>query len=263
MVSSSFTNDNYLTRYGYQLFPTEFSMAAYLYLINNAAEIGKAYLVTIIITVIGTLASVTIVCMLAYPLSLTKMPGKRAVSFILIFTMLFNGGLVPTYTIYSQYLHMKNSYLALIVPGLLMNAFSVLLVRNYFVTSIPQELYEASRIDGASEIKIFTSVALPLSKPIIATIGLMAGLTYWNDWFNGMLYLSKRSMYSIQVYLNQILQNVQFLAANDTIRTPATEIPNVSIRMAIAVVAVLPIVVVYPFLQKYFVKGITMGAVKG
>ena len=180
--------------------------------------------------------------------------------------MLFNGGLVPTYIMYVKTFAIKNTIFGLIVPNLLCSAFLVMLVRNYFENSIPRDLYEAARIDGASEFQTFFRVALPLSTPILATIGLMMGLAYWNDWQNGLYYLSDQSanLKTIQNILNDINTNIAYLASNSSVGgVSLTDLPTQTARMAIAVVGILPILVIYPFFQKYFAKGITMGAVKG
>ncbi|MFR6470441.1 MAG: carbohydrate ABC transporter permease, partial [Lachnospiraceae bacterium] len=174
---------------------------------------------------------------------------------------------VASYYTWSQIFHIRNTLWALIFPGLMMNAFNVILVKNYFKFSVPASLIEAARIDGAGEIKIFFRIVLPLSTPILATIGLMTGLIYWNDWNNGLYYLSQReggTYYTIQILLNQINENVQFLAKNASQMgiTSVGSLPTTTVRMAIAVIGILPVLIVYPFLQKYFVKGITMGAVK-
>jgi putative aldouronate transport system permease protein len=165
-------------------------------------------------------------------------------------------------------LNIKNSFWALLIPGLLMNGFNVLLMKSYFCSSIPTEILDAAYIDGASEYKTFLSVVLPLSKPIVATIGLFAGIAYWNDWMNGYIYLTKRTdLYSVQNLLNRMMQNIQYLSQNSSRVQDAgvglSSIPSVSVRMAMATVGVLPILVSYPFIQGNFVKGITLGGVKG
>lgn len=186
------------------------------------------------------------------------MAGKKVINFLLLFSMLFNGGMVPTYILYTQYIPVKNTLMAYILPNMLMSAMNVMLVKNYYTNSIPHELFESARLGGASESRILFSIVIPLSKPILATAGLMSGLAYWNDWFNGMLYISDSRMYSIQVYLQQILANNEF--ARNTIQV---ELPEVAVRMAVAIVAVLPILIVYPFIQKLFVKGIAAVVMKG
>jgi putative aldouronate transport system permease protein len=181
--------------------------------------------------------------------------------------MLFNGGLVPSYLMWTRVFNIKNTILALIIPGLLMNAFNVLLMKNFFSTNIPKELIEAAQIDSAGEFRIFLKIILPLSLPIMATIGLFTGLAYWNDWINGLYYVTDSSLFSIQVLLSRILSDIQFLLSRTTSNGVNTSnissIPSVSIRMAIAVLGIIPIMIIFPFFQKYFVKGMTVGSVKG
>ena len=183
--------------------------------------------------------------------------------------MLFNGGLVPTYLMYVNYFHIKNTLGALIIPGLLLSANNVLMIRSYFNTSIPDALFEAAKIDGAGHMKIFTNITLPLGKPILVTMGLFSALGYWNDWTNGLYYLSGnegQKLYSIQNLLNQMITDIQYLASGKVtgnIGAEVAKLPTTSIRMAIAFIAMLPLFIIYPFLQKYFAEGITLGAVKG
>ncbi|WP_455436236.1 carbohydrate ABC transporter permease [Hungatella hathewayi] len=203
----------------------------------------------------------------AYALSRPQFPGKKFFSLYILFTMLFNGGLVPTYIMYTRYLHMKNTIWALIIPSLMVNAFNVLLIRSYFQNNVPQSLLEAAQIDGASEWNILCRIVLPISKPIIATIGLFIGVAYWNDWMNGLYYITDDRLYSIQQILNNMLRNIEYLSKNATSAAKSTSLagtlPAATVRMAIAVIGLLPILVIYPFIQKYFVKGISLGAVKG
>lgn len=206
--------------------------------------------------------------MLAYPLSLKDLPGKRIFTFYVVFTLLFNGGLVPTYLMYTSAFNVKNTIFALIVPNLLMHTMNVLLMRTYYSTSIPTELFEASEIDGASQFKIFGSIILPLGKPIAVTMALFSGLSYWNDWTNGLYYLTGydgEKLYSIQNFLNKVVTDIQYLNSSQVGSNSdiLAKLPTVSVRMAIAFVAMIPILVLFPFLQKYFSKGIAMGAVKG
>ena len=175
--------------------------------------------------------------------------------------MLFSGGLVPTYMNYTTVLGIKNTYLALLLPNLMFGAVNCIIVRTYFQGNIPVELYESARIDGATEFRIFSSIVLPLGKPILVTIAIFAGLGYWNDWMNGLYYVTDQRMYSIQQLLNVMIQNIQFLTQYG--QSGGENLPSISLRMAIAFVAMLPIIVLYPFLQKYFEAGITLGAVKG
>ena len=258
---SSITDETTLLREGYSLIPRKFSLEAYSYIWDSRDTIFRAYLVTIAITFIGTLVSVIITAMIAYPLSLNYLPGKKILAFIVLFTMLFNGGLVLTYMNYTTIIGIKNTYFALLLPNLMFSAVNCIIVRTYFKGNIPSELYESARIDGASEFKIFTKMVLPLGKPILVTIGIFAGLGYWNDWMNGLYYITDQKMYSIQQLLNVMIQNIQYLTQYG--QSGGENIPSIGLRMAIAFVAMLPLIILYPFLQKYFEAGITLGAVKG
>jgi putative aldouronate transport system permease protein len=263
LLIASFTDDKTALSQGYTYFPQKWSLSAYQYIMNEASTIFRAYGITVTITVVGTVVGLIMTAMLAFMLSREGLPGRKIFNFLLIFTMLFNGGLVPQYILYSSTLHIKDTLFALIVPNLLMNAFTVILVKNYFEYSLPIELFEAARIDGASEFTVFKIIAFPLSKPILATVGMMTSISYWNDWQNGMYYLNDTKLYSIQSILNAINTSVQFLATNSIQGVRMDDIPSTTVRMAICVVGILPIIIAYPFFQKYFVQGITMGAVKG
>ncbi|WOC32931.1 carbohydrate ABC transporter permease [Caproicibacterium argilliputei] len=184
--------------------------------------------------------------------------------FFVVFTMLFNGGLVPSYLMWTQVFQMKDSLAAYILPGLLTNAFFIILMKTYFENSIPTSLIEAAQIDGANEAIILFKIVMPLALPIVATLGLFSGLNYWNDWMNGLIYISDSHKFSIQVLLNQMLQDIQTLSSGVVKQSVSTSaMPASGVRMAIAVIAALPIMVIYPFFQKYFQKGIMVGAVKG
>ena len=219
-----------------------------------------------LVTLLGTCGNLILTTLLAYPLSRKDMPGRAAFTFIVFFTMLFNGGLVPTYLLYTRYLGIKNTLAGLLVPSLLMNVYFVLIMRTFFQNSIPSALIESAQIDGASEMRTFVSIVLPMGKPIIATVGLFAGIAYWNDWYNGMIYITKSNLFSIQQLLMRMLNDIQFLQANSSFvgaEDYISKIPGVTVRMSIAVVGILPILLVYPFVQNNFVKGIAIGAVKG
>jgi len=265
LIIASLTDESVAMTFGYSYFPQKWSTSAYQYIASQAGRLGRAYMMTIIVTAVGTGVGVMITALLGYMLSNPALPGRKWLNLYVVFTMLFNGGLVPTYIMYVKTFAIKNTIFGLIVPNLLCSAFLVMLVRNYFENSIPRDLYEAARIDGASEFQTFFRVALPLSTPILATIGLMMGLAYWNDWQNGLYYLSDQSanLKTIQNILNDINTNIAYLASNSTAGVSVTDLPTQTARMAIAVVGILPILVIYPFFQKYFAKGITMGAVKG
>jgi len=266
LLVSSFTDEQAILQHGYSFFPDKFSTQAYDYLLNQSSEIVRAYGVTVLVTVVGTSVSLAITTLLAYPLSRRDIPLRTPLAFYVFFTLLFNGGLVPTYLMYTQLFDLKNTLLALIIPGLLMNGFHVLLMRTFFMTSIPLPVIESAKIDGAGEFRTLYSVVLPLSLPILATIGLFQTIAYWNDWFNGLIYLTEPKLFSIQNILNRIMTDIQFLS-NSNLGSAASQgmaaLPSTTVRMAIAVVGVLPVLVAYPFFQKYFIKGITIGAVKG
>ena len=268
LVISSFTDNDVLIANGYSFTPAKWSTYAYEYIFKTGNSVVHAYGISIVLTLVGTALALSITTLLAYALSKPDLPFRSVLLFLVFFTLLFNGGLVPTYIVYSNMLNIKNSFWALLVPGLLMNGFNVMLMKSYFCSSIPTEILDAAYIDGASEYKTFLSVVLPLSKPIVATIGLFAGIAYWNDWMNGYIYLTKRTdLYSVQNLLNRMMQNIQYLSQNSSRVQDAgvglASIPSVSVRMAMATVGVLPILVSYPFIQGNFVKGITLGGVKG
>ncbi|MFP3155863.1 carbohydrate ABC transporter permease [Lachnospiraceae bacterium ZAX-1] len=267
LIVSSLTNEADIIRNGYSLFPKKLSLAAYEYIWGQKSQIFRAYAVTMTVTIAGTIVGVLMTVLYAYGISRKDLPGRKFLSFFLFFTMLFNGGLVPTYLMYTEYFHMKNTLAALIVPNLLFNAFNVILVRTYLQGNIPDALIESARIDGASETTIMWKIVMPLAKPIIATISLFVAVAYWNDWMNGLYYISKPELYSIQSLLNNMMKNIEYLSNNPTaagnISGQIANMPRKTISMAIAVVGMLPILVVYPFIQKNFVKGIAIGAVKG
>ncbi|MEK4460592.1 MULTISPECIES: carbohydrate ABC transporter permease [Paenibacillus] len=263
LVVSSFADEATLTLSGYSFFPEKFSLDAYKYLFQQSSMLLRAYGITLLVTVVGTSVGLLMTSMLAYPLSRKDFSKRNAFTFIVFFTMLFNGGLVPSYLMWTSFFHIKNTIFALIIPNLLLNAFNVLLMKNYYSNNIPPELIEAAEMDGAGEYKVFFKIILPLSLPIMATVGLMIGIGYWNDWTNGLYYLTDQNLFSLQNVLNSILTNIQFLSTSNVSQKVTTELPSTSVRMAIAVVGMLPILVLYPFFQRYFVKGITVGSVKG
>jgi len=266
LVIASFTDEDLAVRYGFSFFPEKLSLSAYQYLAGEWGQIGHAYMMTILVTIIGTALCLVVTTLLAYGLT-RDIIGKRFLNFYVVFTMLFNGGLVSSYYVWTRIFYIKNTIWALILPGMLISAFHVILIKNYFINSIPESLLESAKIDGAGEMRIFLNIIVPLSKPIIATVGLMSAINYWNNWTNGLYYVDDNSLYTIQLILNQINQSASFLASNSTqmsnMMSGTASIPTTTMRMAIAVVAILPIIIAYPFFQRYFVKGITLGAVKG
>lgn len=268
MIVSSLTDNNTLIANGYSFWPEKWSLYAYEYIFNTGNSVLHAYGISIVLTIVGTLIALILTTMLSYVISRKGLPGRGVITFLVVFTMLFNGGLVPTYMVYAKIFNVKNTFMALLVPGLLMNGFNIMLMKSYFCTNIPDEILDAAYIDGATEFQAFYKVALPLAKPIVATIALFVGIAYWNDWMNGYIYITKNTdLYSVQNLLNRMMQNIQYLSQNSSNIQQAgvglNAIPTASVRMAMATVGVLPILVVYPFVQKYFVKGITLGGVKG
>ncbi len=266
LAVSSFTDNNTIIRNGYSLFPEKWSLDAYAYLLKRSDQIFRAYGITVLVTLIGTCGNLILTTMISYPLSRTDLPGRRAITFIVFFTMLFSGGLVPTYLMYTTYFGIKNTLAGLIVPLLLLNAYFVMIMKTFFQSSIPRAIIESAQIDGASEMRIFLKIILPMGKPIIATVCLFSGIAYWNDWYNGMIYVTDSKLFSIQQLLNRMMSDIQFLQSNTEMSGAAdyiSKIPGMTVRMAIAVVGILPILVIYPFVQNNFVKGIAIGAVKG
>ena len=264
LVIASFTNEQALIRNGYSYFPEAFSLDAYYYMIKQGTMITRAYGVSFLVTIGGTALSVLITTTLAYPMSRKSFKYRNILAFFVFFTMLFNGGIVPSYIMWSRYFHIKNTIWALIIPNYLVTAFNVILVKNFYQNNVPDALVEAAQIDGASELRIFYKIMFPLARPVVATISLFTGLCYWNDWTNGLYYVDNEKLYSIQLLLMKIVNNIQALKANSSLLgTGAVELPGTSVRMAMAFVGILPILLVYPFIQKYLVEGVVIGAVKG
>ena len=267
IIVASFTDETTLLANGYRFFPQKYGLEAYVYLLKQSVMMLRAYKISILVTVIGTLASLVLSTTFAYPLSRKDFKYRNIFSFLVFFTMLFSGGIVPSYMMWTKFFHIKDTIWALIIPSYLMNAFNILLIRNYYSNNIPDALVEAARIDGASEFLTFRRVIVPLSVPVIATVGLFTGLAYWNDWINGLYYINDPGLYSIQNLLIRLMNNIQYLnsgAAAGIVSGGTTgALPSTSVRMAIAVVGVIPVVAAYPFLLKYLIRGTVIGAVKG
>lgn len=263
LLSASLTANQSIIVDGYSLIPGESSLEGYAYIWMQRAQIFRAYGVTILVTLIGVLLGLSMTMLYGYALSRPQFPGKKFFSFYLFFTMLFNGGLVPTYILYTRTLHVKNTIWGLILPGLLMGAFNVILVRSFIQSTVPEALVEAAEIDGAGQFQTFFKIVLPISKPIVATVGLFIGVGYWNSWQNGLYYITDNTLYSIQQLLYAMMKNIEYLASNAVGSMSNVGLPTSTLRMAIAMVGLLPILIIYPFIQKYFVKGIAIGAVKG
>lgn len=262
MISGSFSSEMAIRLHGYSILPREFTLEAYKAVFKFPEKIIRAYGVSIFITVTGTAVGLFVLTMAAYVLSRKDFKYRNGIAFYFYFTTLFSGGMISTYIFYIQYLHLKDSLWALILPGML-SVFNMLIMRS-FISGIPSSLIESAKLDGASEFTIFMRIVLPLSKAGLATIGLFMALHYWNDWYNAMLYINSESKYPLQYMLYDMLNQAQALAriaAQAGIQVET--LPTNTIKLAMAVVATGPIVLVYPFVQKYFVKGITVGAVKG
>ncbi|WP_138750791.1 carbohydrate ABC transporter permease [Paenibacillus sinopodophylli] len=265
LISASLTDQNAIVAHGYSFIPQKFSTDAYVYLFDRGSDILRAYGVTVFVTVFGTVVGVIITTLIAYPLSRSETPYRGLFIFIILFTMLFNGGLVPSYLVYTQLFDLKNTIWALIVPGILTNGYYMMMMRTFFQSTVPPALIESAQLDGASEYRTLWSIVLPISKPILAAIGMFTAIYYWNDWQNGMVYITKPELFSIQNLLNRIMQDIQFITTNLSSNSSQAmaQMPSDSVKMAMAVIGALPILIAYPFFQKYFIKGIVIGAVKG
>lgn len=262
IISSSFTGEDYLRHHGYGFLIHEFSTSAYELIFKDVATIDRSFGVSILITVVGTVLGTLMTALAAYVISSKDFKYRNQVSFFFYFTTLFNGGMVCTYIFYIQYFHLKDSLGALILPGLF-QVFYMLVMRSY-VSEIPMALIESAKIDGAGEWTIFFKIILPLLKAGLATIAMFLALGYWNDWYNAMLYINTEEKYPLQYLLYNMLQQSQAMArVAASAGIPVADMTSNSLKMAMAVVATVPVLVVYPFVQRYFVAGITIGSVKG
>lgn len=263
LIASSLSTESTLFKEGYGFWPKDFTLYAYEYLFGvSLTGILKALGMSVTVTAVGTLLHLVVAPMFAYPLSRRDYPRARAVTLMLFITMMLNGGMVGQYLMWTNLFHVKDTIFALILPNLVFNAFNIILYKNSFGSNIHPALIEAAKIDGASEFYIYRKIVLPLSLPILAAIGLMVGIGYWNDWINGQYYITKTSLYTLQVMLNKIVQNLQVILQMGSSGYSSTDLPSISIRMAIAVVGTLPIMLLYPFFQKAFIAGISLGGVK-
>lgn len=262
IVSGSITDELEIISEGFKLFPNHVSLEAYRSVFATPKQIYQAYGVTVCVTVVGAVTGLFLTSMAGYVLSRKDFLYRNSVSFFIYFTTLFSGGLIPWYILMTKNLELKDSYLAMIIPPLL-SAWNIILMKN-FMKSIPDSIIESAKIDGAGDFKIYASLVLPLSTPGLATIGLFLGLHYWNDWFNANIFITSSDKYPLQFLLYKILSSAAVLRTNNGAYlaqniTPPTE----TLKMAVAVVATGPIILLYPFVQRYFVKGLTVGAVKG
>lgn len=263
VVSASFTDEIALTKDGYGLWPTQFSASAYRYILQNPTQIVNAFGVTLLVTLIGTLVSLLVNSLTAYVLARTDFTWRRPFSFYIFFTMLFNGGLVPSYILITQYLKLRDTLLVLIVP-MLMSPWYIFLLRTYFST-LAKEFIDSAKLDGANEWQIYWRIFMPLSTPALATIALFTILGYWNDWWLALLYISDAALYPLQYLLYAILRNAEFLTsnANSSAMLGSVKVPLQTVRMAMAVIAIVPVAIAFVTLQRYFVRGLTIGGIKG
>ena len=266
LFSSSFSNEQAILHEGYSLLPRHFDLTAYKYVLNGSNGIIRAYGYSAAVTLIGTVLSLVITTLYAYPVSRKDLRGRSVFSFLLFFSILFNGGLIPTYMMWTGTFHIKNTFATYIVPTLLMNGFYVIMARNFFAQNIPSAILESAKMDGAGEFKILWSIVVPMSKPILATLTLFISLNYWNDWQNGLYYVTKDNMYTIQVLLNRMLLDTLYMQqglAKNMAGSIGASMPTSTLKMAIAVLGALPVMIIFPFVSKYLTGGIVVGAVKG
>ena len=260
VLSASFTDEYTLLWEGYKLIPSKFSTGAYQ-LVFKTSQIGSAYLVTIFNTAVGTMASLLVTSMMSYALSIRKLRIRNGIAFFVYFTMLFSGGMVANYLLITKYLHLKDNILVYILPSLV-SPWNMMLLRNFFET-IPESLAESAKIDGANDMHILMKIILPIAKPGLVTIGLYYALSYWNEWYKAMLYIDKENLITLQYLIMKILRNINFANTVAGSIGVSVNVPTYTSRMATVIVTIGPIVFLYPFLQKYFVKGLTVGGVKG
>lgn len=262
----SITSEKSIAAYGYQFIPKEFSGSAYRFLWGERKMILRALLVSVEVTALGTLIGVALTTTMGYVLSRPGFKLRRVFTMLVFIPMIFSGGMVANYVVVSQMLHLSDTIWALILP-LCVSSFNVVISRTFFQSTIPDSIIESAKIDGASQLQIFIRIVLPISKPVLATIGLFLAFGYWNDWFQSSLYISDSNLYSLQALLNNMQRNIEFLTKNPTaglsLQAYQRAMPTEGVRMAIAVVVAVPIACIYPFFQKYFISGLTVGAVKG
>lgn len=266
VLGVSLTDQDTIYLHGYNLIPKVFSAAAYEYLFRDIGPILDAYMVSIFVTVFGTIVALLITALVAYPLSRQDFAFRNFFSFFVFFTMIFGGGLVPWYLVYTNFIDIRDTIWALIVPNHLLSAFYVMIMRTFFTSSIHPSILDSAKMDGAGEIRIFTRIVIPLSLPVLATIGLFYTLSYWNDWFNSLVFMNSDKMVSIQYLMYKAMRNLQYLtniAQVGGLSDQTAKLPSETARMAMAIIGMGPIVLAFPFFQKYFVKGLTVGAVKG
>lgn len=263
VLGCSFATESDVVSYGFSFIPRNFTLNAYRFIFGNGKELFQAYFYTVFSTVTGTVTGVIIMAALAYPISRKDFKAKNGFSFYVYLTMLFNGGMVPLYLVYTQLIPIRNTVLALILPNMI-GGFYILLMRGYFAQNIPEAIVESAEMDGASTYRIFFTIVLPLSKPVLVTVGLFSAIAYWNDFFRNMLLANNGVINNLQYLLYRITVQIQVMNQNPAVaQSLGGSIPDETARMAMAILVVAPIAILFPFMQKHFVKGLTVGAVKG
>ena len=262
----SITSDHAIAHYGYQIWPKEFSLDAYKFLWREKNMIFHSLYISVLVTILGVVIGVSLTTMMGYVMSRPGYKLKKVMMWIVFIPMIFNGGMFASYVVNTKLLMLKNTIWALVLP-LLVSSFNIVVAKTFFRTTIPDSLIESAKVDGASQLRIFLQIVLPISTPLIATLGIFLAFGYWNDWFQSSLYISDKNLISLQALLDNIMKNIQYLANNPSagasLAQYRAQMPQESVRMAIAIVIVVPIAAVYPFFQRYFIKGLTVGAVKG
>lgn len=265
VVSISMTDEESLIKEGYHLIPKLINFKAYDVILTAPMMLVKAYGVTIFVTLVGTILSLLVTTMVAYTMARQDYRYRRITTLYILFTMLFSGGLVPSYILITQYLHLKDTIWVMIIPALI-NGFHIMIMRG-FLQKVPFEIIESAKMDGAGEWRIFFTMVIPLSTPALATLGLMGAFTFWNSWFLGLMYIDNRSLVPLQLLLVRIMSSIDFLSSSEmaqaNVDIDPSDFPSLSARMAMAVMATGPMMFVFPFFQKYFVKGLTVGSLKG
>ncbi len=262
----SISSEESIRQVGYSFLPVELSSKAYLFLWNERETIFNALLVSVTVTCIGTLLGLTLTTTMGYALSRPGFKLKKFYTWVIFIPMLFSGGLVACYVVNANILGLRNTIWALILP-LAVSSYNIVICKTFFKSTVPDGIIESAKIDGASQLRTFISIVLPISKPLLATISLFLCFGYWNDWFLSSLYISNSKLISLQALLNNIMRSLEYMANNPTagasLQQYRAQMPSESVRMAIAIVIVIPIACAYPFFQKYFISGLTIGAVKG
>ncbi len=265
-VSIAFSSSDSIMNFGYSIWPHEFSTEAFKYIFKTPQTIIRAYGITIFVTVVGTLLSTLTIMLYAYALSRKDFVGRRPLTFYIFFTMLFSGGAVSWYIVCTSYYHLANTVWAMILPYV-MDAWNIIILRTFFQSSVPISIIESGKLDGAGEWRVFFKLVVPIAVPGIATIALFRTLVYWNDWWLPIMFIVKPELYNLQFLLQRMMQNIQQLNQNSQFAANASErlmkIPSDGARMALCLIAMGPILVVYPFFQKYFIQGLTIGSLKG